>query len=355
VCSGMYAFEMQNSSQSLSLTIITCAMKFHEPFLVANYLGLRNFSKSIRWIIVNNDESSLDLPREIQNDTKVVIQKGPPLDTSYGPISIGVHHAKSLEIAAQQVKTNHALILDPDFVIINWERIIQEFNRVYQDQIVALGTPWFPTWYRKIVNSLAPHFVFIKTDIIQSGFEWYPIDKIPEYLKNSDSTSNTPRSQWPIFKIKIFKFALLYFFNRIKINTEYDTFGSTEILAKQNRILFLTPQLTRNQLAKLSPFLKYKVGRIFEKLIPRRFRYLTRHYSVAPFELSVSTQHIEHWVVGEEIFGVHMRSFGAGKLLSKDFSAVTEFGMHLDFLTGGRLTMGNSLIATNSVKRTNKT
>jgi len=335
--SGIYAFDMQNVSRPLSITIITCAMKFHEPFLVANYIGLRNFSRSIRWIIVNNDDSALDLPREIQNDTKVEIQKGPPLDTTYGPISIGVHHAKSLKIAAWQVKTNHTLILDPDFVIIDWQRIFQEFNRVNEDQIAAFGTPWFPTWYRKIVNSLAPHCVFIKTNVIQSDFEWYPISKIPEYLKNHDSTINAPRSQWPIFKIKIFKFVLLHFFNRIKINTEYDTFGSTEILAKQNRILFLTPQLTRNQLAKLSPFLKYKGGRTFERLIPRRFRYLTRHYSVAPFELSDSTQHIEHWVVGEEIFGIHMRSFGAEKLLSKDYSAVIEFGMHLEFLTGGRV------------------
>jgi hypothetical protein len=332
---------MQKQSLTTNMTIITCAMKFHEPFLVSNYFNLRKFSKEVLWIIINNDDAKLDLPDLIEQDQKIVIQKGPPLDTTYGAIAIGVHHAKSLEIASRQVKTRYTLILDPDFVVINWNLIMRELSKINQNKVVAIGTPWFPTWYRKKVNSLAPHFVLIKSAIIQNQFEWYPIDLVPEKLKIKDTFQARPRSDWPIFRYPIFKQILLYFFNRTKINTEYDTFGSTEILAKQNKVTFLLPQLTRNQLAKLSPILKFKIGRMIEKIIPPKYRYLLRPFTIAPFELDFSSQHIEHWVVGNEIFGVHMRSFGAGKLLSKDLGAIEEFGRHLNFLTNGKMTTEN--------------
>jgi hypothetical protein len=35
-------------------------MKFHEPFLRLNYKLLREFSKDIRWIIINNDDVELE-------------------------------------------------------------------------------------------------------------------------------------------------------------------------------------------------------------------------------------------------------------------------------------------------------
>jgi hypothetical protein len=335
----MYAYEMQKSLQSLSLTIITCAMKFHEPFLVANYIGLRNFSKSIRWIIVNNDDSALDLPREIQNDTKVEIQKGPPLDTSYGPISIGVHHAKALEMATRQVLTSNVLILDPDFVILKWDLIMKHFTNLSTGKTFLVGTPWFPTWYRKIVFSLAPHLVFVKKNILNSGFEWYPINQIPRNLKSIDPDLSRARSDRSIFKFKIFRFLLQFFYNRTKINSEYDTFGSSERLASHGHVSFLEPQLTKNQLARISPTLRYSLGRRFERLVPFKFRYLPHSYSVAPFELSASTQHIEHWSVAGEIFGVHMRSFGAGKLNSKDLNAIREFSEHVKYLTEERVSL----------------
>ena len=334
---------MQKQMLISNMTIITCAMKFHEPFLVTNYFNLRKFSKEVLWIIINNDDAKLDLPDLIEQDKKIVIQKGPPLDTTYGAIAIGVHHAKSLEIASRQVKTGYTLILDPDFVVINWNLIMQELSKIDQNRVVTIGTPWFPTWYRKIVNSLAPHFVLIKSAIIQNQFEWYPIDQVPEKLKIENTVHAKSRSDWPIFRYRIFRQALLYFFNRTKINTEYDTFGSTGILAQQNKVTFLVPQLTRNQLAKLSPILKFKIGRMIEKIIPPRYRYLLRPFTIAPFELDISIQHIEHWAVGNEIFGVHMRSFGAGKLLSKDLGAIEEFGKHLNFLTNGNMTTENHL------------
>jgi hypothetical protein len=299
---------------------------------------LRKFSKNLQWIIINNDNDELQLTERMNKDENIKILKGPPLDKTFGAIAIGVHHAKSLEIAAHQVKTRQTLILDPDFVVINWSLIMVEIFKINNPDVVAIGTPWFPTWYRKRIASLAPHFVFVKTEIIQKDFEWYPINKIPNELKIENNYAAKARSNLPIFRYKFFNLLLLFFFNRSKINTEYDTFGSSEILAQQNKVAFLVPQLTRNQLAKLSPTLKFKIGLAFEQIIPSRFRYLLRPFTIAPFELDVSSQHIEHWAVGKEIFGVHMRSFGAGKLMSKDLGAIEEFGRHLNFLTNGNMT-----------------
>ena len=144
------------------VTVVTCAMKFHEPFLRANYKLLREFSKDIRWIVINNDDGELDFKSNITKDSRLEIQKGPTIDLSYGLVSIGVHHAKALEMASQQVLTSNILILDPDFVILKWELIMKHFMNLSTGKTVLVGTPWFPTWYRKIVFSLAPHLVFAK-------------------------------------------------------------------------------------------------------------------------------------------------------------------------------------------------
>jgi len=186
---------------------------------------------------------------------------------------------------------------------------------------------------------LAPHLVFAKKNSLDSEFEWYPINQIPKNLKSIDQDLSRARSDKSIFKFKIFRFLLQSFYNRTKINTEHDTFGSSERLATYGQVLFLEPQLTRNQLAKISPTLKYSLGRKFERLVPFRSRCLPHSYSVAPFELSASTQHIEHWSVAGELFGVHMRSFGAGKLNSKDLSAIREFSDHVKYLTEERVSL----------------
>jgi len=66
------------------VTVITCAMKFHEPFLRANYKLLRKFSKDIRWIVINNDDGELDFKSNSKKDSRLEIQKGPTIDLSYG-------------------------------------------------------------------------------------------------------------------------------------------------------------------------------------------------------------------------------------------------------------------------------
>lgn len=171
------------------------------------------------------------------------------------------------------------------------------------------------------------------------GFEWYPINQIPRNLKSFNPDLARARSDRSIFKFRLFRFLLQLFYNRTKINTEYDTFGSSERLASHGQVSFLEPQLTKNQLARISPTLKFSLGWRLERLVPFKFRYLPHAYSVAPFELSASTQHIEHWSVDGEIFGAHMRSFGAGKLNSKDESAIQEFSDHIKFLTSGKIAL----------------
>lgn len=327
------------NSNVYDVTVITCAMKFHEPFLRANHKALREFSKDIRWIIVNNDESELELRLNAERDSRLEIQKGPPIDLSFGLISIGVHHARALEIAAGQVFTSNILILDPDFVILKWDLIMKQFMDLMSERTIVVGTPWFPTWYRKKIFSLAPHLVFSKTKILNREFEWYPISQIPRNLLGFNADVTRARSDRSMFKHSFFRFLLKFFYNRTKINTEYDTFGSSERLASQGQVSFLEPQLTKNQLAKISPTLRYSLGRRLERLVPFKFRYLSHSYSVAPFELSASTQHIEHWSVAGEIFGVHMRSFGAGKLDAKDLSAIREFSEHVKYLTDERVSL----------------
>jgi len=327
------------TSNIYDVTIITCAMKFHEPFLRANHKALREFSKDVRWIVINNDDSELDLTLNTGKDSRLEIQKGPPIDLSFGLISIGVHHAKALEIAARQVFTSNILILDPDFVILNWDLIMKQFMDLINEKTIVVGTPWFPTWYRKKIFSLAPHLVFSNTKILNSAFEWYPLSQIPKNLLGFNAGFVRARSDRSMFKYSFFRFLLKFFYNRTKINTEYDTFGSTERLASLGQVSFLEPQLTKNQLSKISPTLRYSLGRRLERLIPLKFRYLPHSYSIAPFELSSSTQHIEHWSVAGEIFGVHMRSFGAGKLNSKDSSAIREFSDHVKSLTEERISI----------------
>jgi len=216
---------------------------------------------------------------------------------------------------------------------------MKQLMDLMSEKTIVVGTPWFPTWYRKRIFSLAPHLVFSKTKILNNGFEWYPISQIPRNLLGFNADSVRARSDSYVFKYSFFRFLLKFFYNRIKINTEYDTFGSTERLSSLGQVSFLEPQLTKNQLSKISPTLKYSVGRRLERLIPLKFRYLPHSYSVAPFELSASTQHIEHWSVAGEIFGVHMRSFGAGKLNSNDLSAIREFSEHIKYLTEERVSL----------------
>jgi hypothetical protein len=329
---------MKKIQEYSEITIITCAMKFHDPFLITNYEQLRKNNRNIKWIIVNNDSSELEISKYNELDPNLNILTGPTLDRSFGKIAINIQHSTALKIAANKVNTGYVIILDPDFIVLDWNFILNFCFKELENNFKAIATPWFVTWYSKKTKSIAPHFVFSKTSLLIDNFPWYPLEKIP-----MDWRTIHP-DKINIFKIylarnKIFNSFLKTLLNRRRIDSEFDTLGDTYLMGERNEVSFFEIHVTRNQLKSLSPHLNFKIGRFLEKFVPQRYNYLSKKIKITEFELHANCQNIEHYGSNGEIWGVHMRGFGSGKLMKNDQQSIMEFSDHLAMLNNGSWTL----------------
>jgi len=314
-------------------------MKFHEPFIETNYLQIREFSKEIKWIIVNNDSLELNISGN-GIDQNLMIFNGPKLDENYGKIAVGIQHSEALKQASSFVKTKITLILDPDFVVIDWNLILNICNKKLSENFKVVATPWFVTWFRKKSKSIAPHFVFLHSNMLSENFEWYPINNISSDLLHGGTNINSFRNKSFFINYKnifIVRLLLKLTWNRLKINTEFDTLGGTYLMGERGEVFFVDSVVTKNQLKGISPHLAFSLGRFIESLVGKKYKYLINSYIIARFELSKNNINIEHYAVDGEIFGVHMRGFGSGKLMSNNKVSRVEFSDHLSRLTNGKI------------------
>jgi hypothetical protein len=313
-------------------------MKFHDPFLKTNYEQLRKKSKNVKWIIVNNDSSELEISKLQNIDPNLIVLEGPLLDSSFGKVAINIQHSNALMLATKNVTSEFVIILDPDFIVLDWNFVFKFCFNEIENNYKAVATPWFISWYAKKTKSMAPHFVFTKTSLLQNDFQWYPIDKVPtEWLTNGNK--NVKFYKEYLLKNGIFSFLLKILVNRRRINSEFDTLGDTYLMGERNEVSFIEIHVTKNQLKNVSPHLYFKIGRILEKFIPNRYNYLTKKIKVTRFELNTNCENIEHYGSDDLIWGVHMRGFGSGKLMSKDKQSILDFSEHLSALNNGAWTL----------------
>jgi hypothetical protein len=127
--------------------------------------------------------------------------------------------------------------------------------------------------------------------------------------------------------------------NRRRINTEFDTLGDTYLMGEKKQVLFFDMHVTKNQLKNISPHLYFKLGRVIESWVPSKYRYLANEIRIAPFKLQKNCENIEHYGVDGCIWGVHLRGFGSGNLMSGNKDSLYNFSNHLNTLTMGERTL----------------
>ena len=311
-------------------------MQFHDPFLLCNYLQLRKYDKNIKWIIVNNDIVELKISGLQEQDSQLSVIAGPKLDHHFGRVSVGVQHSSALKLAASMAKTEFVLILDPDFVVLDWDYILNFCKDQIETSFNFVATPWFVTWFAKKSKSMAPHFVFSRNSLLNDTFPWYPIDMIPSnWLEAYQVEENRVKNF--LSKIWLVNLGKKIFLNRRRVNSEFDTLGGTYQMGENKEVFFVDIYATRNQLKNISPHLYYKLGRNVENLIPKSYSYFANTTKILSFQLNSNCENIEHYGTGNYIWGVHMRGFGSGKLMSNDKKSLSDFSEHLSFLTDNRL------------------
>ena len=310
-------------------------MKFHDPFLLCNYQELRKYDHGIKWIIVNNDSIELDISKFQDTDPNLSVLTGPKLENRFGRIAVGVQHSSALKLAASNVETEYVLILDPDFVVLDWNYIINFCKSKLDVDVKVVATPWFVTWFSKKTKSIAPHFVFARTSLLNDEFPWFPLDLIPLEWWELSKPKEMRIKQF-LRKIPLFSLAARIFFNRRRIDTEFDTLGETFHMGEKGEVLFVDIYATNNQLKKISPHLSYRFGRFLEEYVPLRYSYFANSVRLLSFELNSNCENIEHYGTDGIIWGVHMRGFGSGKLMANDQESLTFFSNHLAFLTSNQ-------------------
>jgi hypothetical protein len=191
------------------------------------------------------------------------------------------------------------------------------------------------TWFSKKSKSIAPHFVLARTSLFSGNFPWYPIDLIPLEWQESSKPKEKIFKQF-FQNNQLINLVLKIFLNRRRINTEFDTLGETFRMGEKGEVLFVDIYATSNQLKKISPHLSYRFGRFIEKFVPQRYSYFANSVIVLPFQLNSNCENIEHYGTDGIIWGVHMRGFGSGKLMSNDKESLTFFSDHLAFLTSNQ-------------------
>ena len=125
--------------------------------------------ENIRVIVIDNTNGRDDsITKVVSHDLNVVLHK---LDSKGHTSSRG--HSYALNFAAKFIRTEYALIIDPDVHIFkkHWDRFCIEELRI--SNCVAIGAP-FPFWKTgKYHDFPSPIFCFFKSKaILETGSDW---------------------------------------------------------------------------------------------------------------------------------------------------------------------------------------
>jgi hypothetical protein len=135
----------------------------------ANWLRLnrrlvesKNPNIHYRWLVVENSP---------ENSTQALAPDEEGFDVIPGPKQqlrpIGAasyHHGDGLNLGLQEIETRFALILDPDFFILEKHWITNTLDYMKRTDKALLGVPWHPSRPKKIRYFPCAHCLFIDLD-----------------------------------------------------------------------------------------------------------------------------------------------------------------------------------------------
>ena len=315
------------------LTLVTCALKFHDPFLNTTYKFLRESSTEVIWKIINNDlhDKNLNVESYLKLDGRLEVTRGPKINPNHGVYAPGLQHSHALSLAIETIKTKYTIILDPDFVIFDWVSILDFCHKEIKLGKDIIGTPWFPTWFNKRLDTIAPHFVFAQTSVLTKDFIWYPNSPV-------NQPKLKPKEVTKILRL-IKRLANQLLLNRRLINKDSDTFCGSSSFVRKGKATMLTPIVSRDQLAKISPHLKFSIGRKIERIVPKQYRYLRNAYQINVGGLKSGALNLEPWSASNSIFGIHNRSFSTRKGSNEYGDTFEEFDSALEQLSEKKMNL----------------
>jgi hypothetical protein len=326
---------MQN--RSLDCSIVTVALPHHAEFLFQNAKTLKKLGVDA-WIVVGCDENTNERIQKI--DSKFICVRGAVYEPRYSEVAAGVQHSKSLKLGLEVVKTKNVLILDPDFLILNasqLELLIVDFNLSGKK---IIGTPYFPIWYSKRMDAVAIYLAITTKDFLINEINFYPKNILDLYNESHNLGSKRKPKKFFWANLKMFKrfnfinLVFILFFRRFKINSEFDICADTENYYNYSSE-FLKIEITTKQLAKISPHLRYEMGRKLERIINRRFSYLPNSYNILDTSFFLEEQ-VEHYSYKNILIGGHFRIFGNQNMHQKDFYTREILENYLDSISSFR-------------------
>jgi hypothetical protein len=318
---------MESLEMFEGLTIIQVGMKSEVP-LFRHELAKRIDSGlgSIPWILIDNDSGELanaspKLPaRTYLGDSRIESIK------KFGQWSHSLHHGSSLDLAMRECQTEYGLIIDPDFVIMDWSEIGLEFSKFKKSGLDFLGTPWFPIYPEKTPFSIAPHLCFVNIKNIKNfNFSWcdgiavQPLQKLDkgapvrknsqlnlrELIKNEVKKTFLESKMFQIvsdFRIMRKKRSL------IGINPDTGATSCRNIYSKQ----YFLPILSNYDLAQISRLLRFRSIRILEKFRSPSKRLLSTGWAglETDFDLMVGNRRVEPFAsTRSKLIGFHVRAY----------------------------------------------
>jgi len=295
----------------MKTSIVTVALPYHSEFILKNAKILQKINID-KWVVVGCDSET---NRKIQLiDKRFISINSAVFETKYGAIASGVQHSKSLKLGLDIIETKNVIILDPDFLILNANQLEILINDFTKSDKKIIGTPYFPIWYNKRINTVGIYLA-----ITTRNFLIEEIDLYPKNLLNTYSSAKLVKTNERKYIKLITNFLkrsrlveLLYTlsFRRFKINSDFDICADIENYYANNKIEFLTIEITSDQLLKISPHLGYKIGRFLEKVIHREFSYLPNNYNLFDTKSLLTEKQVEHYSYRNVLIGGHFRVFG---------------------------------------------
>lgn len=149
------------TTTTTELTI--CTVSFGQRDIVEANIALTkrlNPTSTIRWIIVENGTEAMNGRFPIGNFAEGIVIQGIKNEfTGVAPASY--HHASGLNRALKDVSTRFALILDPDFYIIQKGWAAEVLEHMNKKDLTFFGVPYNPKRYMKYRYFPCIHCMFI--------------------------------------------------------------------------------------------------------------------------------------------------------------------------------------------------
>lgn len=309
-----------------SLTIIQVGMAHEAPLFrrLERELSKNKLSK-VRWLIVDNDEGKL-LRKYVGGNPRFIIGKSrAQFEIENGHWSHTLHHGESLDLAMKECQTKYALILDPDFIILDWKEVENLYNCLRSNDLDFLGTPWFPIYTEKGSNTIAPHFALVNLEKLrEKQFSWINGISDKHFGAESVAFSNSQQEKFiclnrnrvlSLAKKTIKDITLLNeiwsYFSRLNskgIDPDTGHQSSRSDFSKA----FLLPIISGEQLAEFSKLYSNTVVRYLIQTLPQRLQltptkyFVTRSNSPIKFRNSYVECFLGH---SHKLLGAHIRGY----------------------------------------------